>query len=251
MFDLAGKRAVITGSTKGIGKAIAQAFARAGAKVVISSRKADMCEKVAGEITGEGHEAMAIPCHVGRREDLEALVAGTVRAWGGIDILVCNAATNPVYGPMAEAGDDVFNKIMQTNVLSVYQLCNMVCPLMADHGGGSVIVISSIAGLRGNNVIGIYGVSKAAEAGLVRNLAVEWGPKGIRANAISPGLVKTDFARALWEDPVRLERAENQTPLRRIGEPDDIAGVALFLASEASAYVTGQNLVADGGETIS
>ncbi|NNF76501.1 MAG: SDR family oxidoreductase [Rhizobiales bacterium] len=251
MFDLDGKRAIITGSTKGIGKAIAQCFARAGAKVVISSRKADMCEKVAEEIKAEGHEALAIPCHVGRREDLEALVAGTVDAWGGVDILVCNAATNPVYGPMADAGDEVFNKIMETNVLSVYQLCNMVCPMMAGDGAGSVIVISSIAGLRGNSVIGIYGVSKAAEAGLVRNLAVEWGPKGIRANAISPGLIKTDFARALWEDPVRLERAKNQTPLRRIGVPEDIAGVALFLASDASAYVTGQNLVADGGETIS
>ncbi|MEM1199186.1 MAG: SDR family oxidoreductase [Pseudomonadota bacterium] len=251
MFDLTGKTAIVTGSTKGIGKAIAEAFAGAGAKVVISSRKADMCDEVAAKIRADGHEAMAIPCHVGRREELEALVAKTVEAWGGVDILVCNAATNPVYGPMADAGDDAFSKIMETNVLSVYQLCNMVCPLMAQRGGGSVIVISSIAGLRGNAVIGIYGVSKAAEAGLVRNLAVEWGPKGIRANAISPGLIKTDFARALWEDPVRLERAENQTPLRRIGEPEDIAGVALFLASDASAYVTGHNLVADGGETIS
>ncbi len=251
MFDLTGKTAIVTGSTKGIGKAIAKAFASAGAKVVISSRKADMCDQVAGEIRADGHEALAIPCHVGRREELEALVTKTVDAWGGVDILVCNAATNPVYGPMADAGDDAFSKIMETNVLSVYQLCNMVCPLMAERGGGSVIVISSIAGLRGNTVIGIYGVSKAAEVGLVRNLAVEWGPKGIRANAISPGLIKTDFARALWEDPVRLERAENQTPLRRIGEPEDIAGVALFLASDASAYVTGHNLVADGGETIS
>ena len=251
MFDLTGKTAIVTGSTKGIGKAIAQAYARAGAKVVISSRKADMCDKVAAEIRAEGHEAMAIPCHVGRRKELEALVGRTVEAWGGVDILVCNAATNPVYGPMADAGDEVFNKIMETNVLSVYQLCNMVCPMMAERGAGSIIVISSIAGLRGNDVIGIYGVSKAAEAGLVRNLAVEWGPKGIRANAISPGLIKTDFARALWEDPIRLERAENRTPLRRLGEPEDIAGVALFLATDASAYVTGQNLVADGGETIS
>lgn len=251
MFDLQGKIAVVTGSTKGIGKAIAKAYARAGARVVISSRKADMCEQVAGEIRDEGYDALAVPCHVGRRGELEALVAKTVEAWGTIDILVCNAATNPVYGPMAEAGDEVFSKIMDTNVRSVFQLCNMVCPMMAEKGAGSVIVISSIAGLRGNGVIGLYGVSKAAEAGLVRNLAVEWGPKGIRANAISPGLVKTDFARALWEDPVRLERAENQTPLRRIGEPEDIAGVALFLASDASAYVTGQNLVADGGETIS
>ncbi len=251
MFDIAGKRAIVTGSTKGIGRAIAEAFTKAGAKVVISSRKADACEKVAGEISASGEEVVAIPCHVGHYDQLERLVAKTVEEWGGIDILVCNAATNPVYGPMAEAGDEAFEKIMRTNVQSVFQLCNMVCPMMAEQGGGSVIVISSIAGLRGNDVIGLYGVSKAAEAGLVRNLAVEWGPKGIRANAISPGLIKTDFARALWEDPVRLERAENRTPLRRIGKPEDIAGVALFLASDAAAYVTGQNIVADGGETIS
>ncbi len=250
MFDLTGKVAIVTGSTKGIGKAIAIAYARAGAKVVISSRKADMCDAVAREIAAEGHEALAIPCHVGDGDQLKALVDATVRTWGTVDILVCNAATNPVYGPMAEAGDEAFDKIMQTNIKSVFQLCNLVCPMMADKGAGSVIVISSIAGLRGNDVIGLYGVSKAAEAGLVRNLAVEWGPKGVRANAISPGLVRTDFARALWEDPVRLERAENRTPLRRIGEPEDIAGVAVFLASDASAYMTGQNIVADGGETI-
>lgn len=250
MFDLKGRVAIVTGSTRGIGKAIAFAFARAGAKVVISSRKADMCEQVAGEITASGGEAMAIPCHVGRREELQALVDQTVKTWGGVDITVCNAATNPVYGPQATVSDEAFDKIMQTNVRSVFQLSNMVCPIMAERGKGSLIVISSIAGLRGNGDIGIYGVSKAAEAGLVRNLAVEWGPKGIRANAISPGLVRTDFAQALLEDPVRLSRAENRTPLRRIGEPDDIAGVALFLASDASAYMTGQNVVADGGETI-
>ena len=250
MFDLKGKVAIVTGSTKGIGKAIAIAYARAGAKVVISSRKADMCEAVADEIIAEGHEALAVPCHVGDGDQLRGLVDETVKVWERVDILVCNAATNPIYGPMADAGDEAFDKIMQTNVKSVFQLCNLVCPMMAERGAGSVIVISSIAGLRGNDVIGLYGVSKAAEAGLVRNLAVEWGPKGVRANAISPGLIRTDFARALWEDPVRLERAENSTPLRRIGEPEDIAGVALFLASEASAYMTGQNIVADGGETI-
>jgi NAD(P)-dependent dehydrogenase (short-subunit alcohol dehydrogenase family) len=251
MFSLTGKVAIVTGSTKGIGKAIAMAYARAGARVVISSRKAEMCAAVAQEIIAEGHEALAVPCHVGDGDQLQALVDETVKAWGGVDILVCNAATNPIYGPMVDASDEAFDKIMQTNVLSVLQLCNMVCPMMAAKGGGSVIVISSIAGLRGSDVIGLYGISKAAEAGLVRNLAVEWGPQGIRANTISPGLVKTDFARALWEDPVRLERAEKQTPLRRIGEPEDIAGVAVFLASKASAYVTGQNIVADGGETIS
>lgn len=250
MFDLKGRVAIVTGSTRGIGKAIAFAFARAGAKVVISSRKADMCEQVAGEINAAGGEAMAIPCHVGRREELQALVDQTMKTWGGVDVAVCNAATNPVYGPQATVSDEAFDKIIQTNVRSVFQLSNMVCPIMAERGKGSLIVISSIAGLRGNGDIGIYGVSKAAEAGLVRNLAVEWGPKGVRANAISPGLVRTDFAQALLEDPVRLARAENRTPLRRIGEPDDIAGVALFLASDASAYMTGQNVVADGGETI-
>jgi len=250
MFDLKDKVAIVTGSTRGIGRAIVEAYARAGAKVVVSSRKPEMCDAVAAEIRSEGHEALATPCHVGRREQLEHLVAETVRVWGGIDILVCNAATNPVYGPLAGVSDEAFDKILATNVRSVFQLCNMVCPIMAARGGGAIIAISSIAGLRGNGDIGIYGVSKAAEAGLVRNLAVEWGPHGIRANAISPGLIRTDFARALLEDPVRLTRAEHRTPLRRIGEPRDIAGVALFLASDASAYMTGQNIVADGGETI-
>ncbi len=250
-FDLKDRVGIITGSTKGIGKAIAFSFAEAGANVVVSSRKADMCEAVAAEIREAGGEALPVPCHVGRPDELERLVDETLKAFGTIDILVCNAATNPVYGPMTSAGDAAFDKIMQTNVRSVFQLCNRVCPLMAEKKSGSVIVISSIAGMRGNAEIGLYGVSKAAEAGLVRNLAVEWGPFGVRANAISPGLIRTDFAKALLEDPVRLDRATNRTPLRRIGEPSDIAGVALFLASDAAAYVTGQNIVADGGETIS
>ncbi|MGO1119258.1 SDR family NAD(P)-dependent oxidoreductase [Rhodovibrionaceae bacterium A322] len=250
MFDLTGKVAVVTGSTQGIGKAIARACAQAGAKVVISSRKAEVCQAVVEEFRAEGLDAISIPCHVGHRDQLENLVQETLSHWGQIDILVCNAATNPVYGPMLDLTDEAFDKIMGTNVRSVLQLCNLVCPGMAERGDGSVILISSIAGLRGNEVIGAYGISKAAEAGLARNLAVEWGPKGIRANTIAPGLVKTAFAQALWEDPVRLERAENKTPLRRIGEPEDIAGIAVFLASKASAYMTGQTLVADGGETI-
>ncbi|MEM1047859.1 MAG: SDR family oxidoreductase [Pseudomonadota bacterium] len=250
-FDLKDRVAIVTGSTKGIGKAIAVGFSEAGAKVVVSSRKADRCDAVAAEIRDAGGIAHPVPCHVGRPDELERLVDETLKAFGTIDVLVCNAATNPVYGPMTSADDTAFDKIMQTNVRSVFQLCNRVCPLMAEKKSGSVIVISSIAGMRGNAEIGLYGVSKAAEAGLVRNLAVEWGPFGVRANAISPGLIRTDFARALLEDPVRLDRATNRTPLRRIGEPGDIAGVALFLASDASAYVTGQNIVADGGETIS
>jgi NAD(P)-dependent dehydrogenase (short-subunit alcohol dehydrogenase family) len=250
MFDLKGQVAVVTGSTRGIGKAIARALGQAGAMVVISSRRQEACEAVASEFRAEGLEVMALACHVGHRDQLQGLVDQTMQAWGRIDILVCNAATNPVYGPMAEIADEAFDKIMGTNVRSVFQLCNMVCPGMAERGRGSVILISSIAALRGNAVIGVYGISKAAEAGLARNLAVEWGPKGVRVNAIAPGLIRTDFARALLEDPVRRQRSEQATPLRRIGEPEDIAGVALFLASDAAAFVTGQTIVADGGETI-
>ncbi len=251
MFDLSGKVAVVTGSSRGIGRAIAEAFAEAGAKVSVSSRKREACQPVVDAIEAKGGTASARACHIGRRDDLEALVAGVREDWGGIDILVCNAAINPIYGPMSEASDEAFDKIMATNVRSVFQLCNMVCPGMAERGGGSVILISSIAGLRGNGVIGLYGVSKAAEAQLARNLAVEWGPNKIRVNAIAPGLVRTDFARALWEDPERLRRSEERNPLRRLGEPEDIAGVALFLAGRGSAYVTGQTIVADGGEVIS
>src|SRR5690606_5662360 len=235
MFDLKDRVAIVTGSTRGIGRAIAEFYARAGAKVVISSRKQEACNEVAAELEAAGHEVLAVPCHVGRKEDLQTLVDRTMAKWGRIDILVCNAATNPTYGPLSELSDEAWDKIMETNVRGTFWLCNMVLPLMAQNGGGSVILLSSIAGLRASTNIGAYGVSKAAEAGLARNLAAEWGPKNIRVNAIAPGLVKTDFARALWEDPVRLERAQNATPLRRIGEPEDIAGVALFLASDASA----------------
>lgn len=250
MFDLKDKVAIATGSTRGIGRAIAEYFARAGAKVVISSRKQDACEAVAAELQADGHQVLAVPCNVGDKAQLQNLVDRTMEKWGRIDILVCNAATNPAYGSMAELDDSAWDKIMDTNVRGTFWLCNMVLPLIAEGGGGSVILISSIAALRANTVIGAYGVSKAAENALARNLAAEWGPRKVRVNAIAPGLVKTDFARALWEDPVRRERAEQATPLRRIGEPDDIAGVALFLASDAAAYVTGHVLVADGGETI-
>lgn len=250
MFDLKDKVAVVTGSSRGIGRAIAEMFARSGAKVVVSSRTADACDPVAKAIRDAGGEALVVPCHIGKKDELQNLVDQTLSHWGQIDILICNAAINPVYGSMSELTDDAFDKIMATNVRSTWQLCEMVLPGMAANGGGSVVLLSSIAGIRGNAVIGCYGMSKAAEAALARNLAVEWGPKNIRVNALAPGLVKTDFARALWEDPDRLAKAENQTPLRRIGEPDDIAGTALFLASDASAYITGQTIVADGGEMI-
>jgi NAD(P)-dependent dehydrogenase (short-subunit alcohol dehydrogenase family) len=249
LFDLTGKVALITGSTKGIGRSIAEELARCGAKVVISSRKAEACEQVAAELQAKGYEALAVACHVGRKDDLQHLVDTTLKAWGRIDVLVCNAATNPVYGTTLEISDDAWDKIMQTNVKGTFWLANMVLPQMAERGEGSVILLSSIAGLRGNTVIGTYGVSKAAEAALARNLAVEWGPKGIRVNSIAPGLIRTDFAQALLDDPERVRVAEQKTPLRRIGDPVDIAGVAVFLASPASAYVTGQLIVADGGET--
>jgi NAD(P)-dependent dehydrogenase (short-subunit alcohol dehydrogenase family) len=218
--------------------------------VVVSSRSEEACAPVADAIRESGGEVLVVPCHIGRKEALENLVAETVRILGRVDILVCNAAINPVYGPMSSLSDEAFDKIMATNVRSTFQLCNLVRPHMESEGGGAVVILSSIAGLRGNAVIGAYGMSKAAEAALARNLAVELGPKNIRVNALAPGLIKTDFARALWEDPERLAQAEEQTPLRRIGTPEDIAGVALFLASDAGAYVTGQTIVADGGETI-
>ena len=249
LFDLTGKVALITGSTKGIGRSIAEEMAKCGAKVVISSRKADACEAVANELKAAGFEAIAVPCHVGNKEDLQRLVDTTLQTWGRIDVLVCNAATNPVYGPTSEISDDAWSKIMDTNVKGSFWLCNMVLPQMAERGEGAVVMLSSIAGLRGNSVIGTYGVSKAAEAALARNLAVEWGPKGIRVNSIAPGLVRTDFAKALTDDPERVKRAEERTPLRRIGDPIDIAGLAVFLSTPASAYITGQLIVADGGET--
>ncbi|MGB8338079.1 MAG: SDR family oxidoreductase [Burkholderiales bacterium] len=250
MFDLTGKVALITGSTRGIGKSIAEEMARAGAKVVISSRKKDACDAVAKQINDAGHEALAVPCNISYKEELQKLVDITMEKWGRIDSLVCNAAINPVYGPMSQVSDEAFDKVMGTNLRSNFWLINMVAPQMAARKDGSIIIVSSIAALHGNAVIGVYGISKAADAGLARNLAVEWGPQNIRVNCIAPGLIKTDFARALWEDEKMRKATEMKTPLRRIGEPEDIGGIAVFLASKAGAYITGQMIVADGGVTI-
>ena len=249
LFDLTGKVAVVTGSSKGIGRAIAERLAEHGARVVVSSRKEDACETVAAGIRARGGQAMVIPCHIARKEALQALVDRTTAAWGGIDILVCNAAVNPYLGPAAGASDEVYERIMGANVRSNFWLCNMVLPQMAARGGGSVIIISSIGGLRGSAQLGLYAISKAADMQLARNICVEWGPKNIRANAIAPGLVRTDFARALWEDPVLYRKRTKDTPLQRIGEPDEIAGAAVFLASKAGSFMTGQTLVIDGGTT--
>ena len=250
MFNLTGNVVVITGSTRGIGLATAKSMARAGARVVISSRKPEACEAVARGLQDEGYEAIAVPCHVGKSDELERLVDRTLAHWGRIDALVCNAAANPHYGPTASASDEVFDKIMDTNVKSVWKLCNRAIPQMAERGKGAVIVISSIGALRGDAKIGLYSVSKAAEIQLIRNLAVEWGSNNIRVNAILPGIIRTDFSRTLLEDEERSNLAENSRALKRVGEPDDIAGVAVFLASEAAAYITGQTIVVDGGQTI-
>jgi NAD(P)-dependent dehydrogenase (short-subunit alcohol dehydrogenase family) len=248
-FDLAGKVAVVTGSSRGIGRASAELLAKLGAKVVISSRKADACEVVAYGIRNAGGDAHVIACNISRRDEVEALVAGSTRHYGKIDILVCNAAVNPYYGPLLDIKDEAFDKIMASNVKSNIWLCQLAIPPMAERGGGSVVIISSIGGLRGSTVIGAYGISKAADFALCRSLAGEWGPKGVRVNCVAPGLVKTDFARALWEDEERLKRRCATTPLRRIGEPDEIAGAVAYLGSDASSFMTGQTIVVDGGVT--
>ena len=250
LFDLTGKVAVVTGSSKGIGRAIAERLAEHGAKVVVSSRKPDACETVAQGIRTKGGEATVIPCHIARKEELQNLVDRTTALWGGIDVLVCNAAVNPYMGPAAGASDDVYERIMGANVRSIFWLTNMVLPQMAERGGGSVIIISSIGGLRGSPQLGLYAISKAADMQLARNICVEWGPKNIRANTIAPGLIRTDFARALWENPDLYRKRTRDTPLQRIGEPDEIAGAAVFLASQAGSFVTGHTLVIDGGTTI-
>ena len=249
LFDLSGKVAVVTGSSRGIGRAIAERLAEHGAKVVVSSRRAEACEPAAAGIRERGGQAMVIPCHIARKEALQELVDRSVAHWGGIDVLVCNAAVNPYLGPAAGASDDVYERVMGANVRSNFWLCNMVLPGMAERGGGSVIIISSIGGLRGSAQLGLYAISKAADMQLARNICVEWGPRNIRANAIAPGLVRTDFARALWEDPVLYRKRTKDTPLQRIGEPDEIAGAAVFLASAAGSFVTGQTIVIDGGTT--
>lgn len=249
-FRLDGKVAIITGSSRGIGRSTAETMARLGAKVVVSSRTAEACEEVAAAIKAEGGEAAVIPCNIARKDEVEALVGKTMAQWGQIDILVCNAAVNPAYGPMSELTDDAFDKIMGSNVKSNLWLCNLVMPGMARQGGGAVIIVSSIAGLRASPMIGGYGISKAADFALARNLAVEWGPKNVRINCIAPGLVKTEFARALWENEEMVKRRNAVTPLRRIGEPGEIGPVAAFLAAPASSFITGQIIVADGGITI-
>ena len=252
LFDLTGKVAIVTGSSRGIGRAIAEEYAAHGARVVISSRKIAACQEVADAINAQHGEgtAIAIAASISAKTELEALIADTRAAFGRIDVLVCNAASNPYYGSMNGISDDQFRKILDNNVLSNHWLIQMVLPEMVERRAGAIVVVSSIGGLQGSQVIGAYNVSKAADFQLVRNYAVEIGEHNVRINAIAPGLIRTDFARALWENPVAEKRVNAATPLRRLGEPRDIAGAAVFLASDAGAYVTGQAIVVDGGVTI-
>jgi NAD(P)-dependent dehydrogenase (short-subunit alcohol dehydrogenase family) len=252
LFDLTGKVAVITGSSRGIGLASAIELARHGAKVVISSRKQDACDAAAARINEEFGEgtAIAVAASISDKAALQRLVDVTRSAFGRIDVLVCNAASNPYYGPSDGISDEQFRKVLDNNILSNHWLIGMVASEMRARRDGWIVIVSSIGGLRGSTVIGAYCVSKAADMQLARNLAHEYGPDGVRVNCVAPGLIRTDFARALWEDPERERRANEQVPLRRIGEPPEIAGAIVYLASPASSFMTGQTMVVDGGATI-
>ncbi len=252
LFSLQGKVAVITGSSRGIGRAIAERFAEHGAKVVISSRKLEPCEQVAAALNARhgASTAIAVAANISSKEQLQQLVDQAKQRLGPVDVLVCNAASNPYYGPMAGIADEQFRKILDNNIVANHWLINFVVPGMIERKGGSIIIVSSIGGLRGSSILGAYCISKAADLQMARNLAVEYGPHNVRVNCIAPGLIRTDFARALWDNPELLAARSAETPLRRIGEPDEIAGAAVYLASPASSFMTGQALVVDGGVTI-
>jgi NAD(P)-dependent dehydrogenase (short-subunit alcohol dehydrogenase family) len=245
MDALAGKVAIVTGSTRGIGRATAEAFARAGAKLVISSRKPEACEAARAAFEAAGHEAISVPAHVGKAEDITRLVDATMAHYGRLDLVVCNAAVNPVFAELKDITEDTWAKVMETNLTSVWRMSKAAFPHMAAGGGGAMVLLSSTASLTGTVTEGPYAISKAAENHLARQLAVQWGPKGIRVNTIAPGVTRTDMIRN--HDPRMIERTLERTPLRRMGEPEDIAAIALFFASEASRHLTGQLLVADGG----
>jgi NAD(P)-dependent dehydrogenase (short-subunit alcohol dehydrogenase family) len=252
LFDLSGKTAIITGSSKGIGKAIAHRLAEHGANVVISSRKADACAATVAEINAAvGRKAaVSIPANIADKAALQHLVDESRRGFGQIDILVCNAASNPYFGPMGEMSDDQFNKVLQNNIVSNHWLIQMCAPEMRARKDGAIIIVSSVGGFKGSPVLGAYNISKAADMQLARNLGAEFGADNVRVNAIAPGLVQTDFAKALWDNPAILKAFMARSCLQRVGQPDDIAGMAVMLASQAGAFCTGQTFVVDGGQTI-
>lgn len=250
-FDLTGKIAIVTGASKGIGESIAWGLAEHGAKVVVSSRKQDAVDKVAAEITAEGMEAIGIEAHVGKAEHLENLVAKTKEIYGGIDILVNNAGTNIGFGPIDTMNESMFDKIMDINVKSIFMLSNLCYPSMKERGGGSIINVASVAGLKPAAAMGIYSVTKSAAVMISQTQALDWGPYNIRSNALCPGLVKTKLSQALWTNEALLKQVENQLAMRRMAVPDEMAGLAVFLASNASSYCTGGVFTADGGHMVS
>ena len=253
LFNLKDKSILITGSSRGIGKSIAHQCALHGANVIISSRKLSVCESTAEEINNSIGKKVAFPiaANISDEDQLKELVNLTKEKIGSIDTLVCNAATNPFMGSMLDMPNDKFDKVMNNNIRSNQVLCNLVLPEMIERKDGSIIIISSIAAIKGSAILGAYNISKAADVMIVKNIAAEFGYKNIRANSIAPGLIKTDFAKALWENPDILKTVLSTTPMQRIGEPDEIAGVAVMLASDAGNYINGQTIVVDGGTTIS
>ena len=247
LMDLTGKVAIVTGASRGIGESIAEHFAQAGAKVVLASRKQETLDEVAARIQEKGGEALAIAAHTGTKETLVALVEKTVEAYGKVDILVNNAATNPHFGPTLEAEDSMWQKTIEVNLMGNVWLCQQVVPVMKAQGGGSIINIASVAGIRPGQFQGIYSATKAAVISFTQTLAMELGHAGIRVNAIAPGLIKTKFARALWDNEPLLKQVESSTPLGRIGNTEEIAAMALWLASDAASFATGETFVVDGG----
>ena len=250
-FDMTGKVAIITGSSRGIGKAIAEDFADHGAKVVITSRNLGPCQEVADAINARHPgAAIAVSSSLSSKESLAAMVDAGRAAFGPIDVLVCNAASNPHYGPMGTISDEQFRKTLDHNIVAQHWLVTMVAPEMRARRSGSIVLISSIGGLRGSPIIGVYAITKAADIQMAKNLAREFGPDNVRINCIAPGLVRTDFAKALWEDPENLKHSVSNASMGRIGEPHEIAGAAVFLASDASSFMTGQTIVVDGGVVV-
>ncbi|WP_332817062.1 SDR family oxidoreductase [Sphingopyxis sp.] len=251
LFDLSGKVAIITGSSRGIGQAIAEEYADHGARVVITSRNIEPCEAVAAGINAKHPgAAIAVSSSLSSKESLQAMVDAGRAAFGPIDILVCNAASNPHYGPMEAISDEALRKTLDHNIVAQHWLITMVAPEMRERQSGSIILVSSIGGLRGSSILGAYAITKAADIQMVKNLAREFGPANVRINAIAPGLVKTDFAKALWENPENLKASTSNACLGRIGEPREIAGAAVFLGSGASTFITGQTIVVDGGVVV-
>jgi len=249
-FNLSGKVAVITGASKGIGEAIAKIYGAAGASVVVSSRKKESVEQVANSIIENGGKAIAVACHMGNMQDVDRLVNETVAAFGGVDILVNNAATNPTFGPVVDTDEAAFDKIMNVNVKGPFELSKKVYALMKEKKSGSIINISSVGGLRPEHGLGIYSMSKAALISLTKVMAKEWGGDNIRANVICPGLIKTKFSEALWNNDKIMHTMMKMLPIKRVGTPEEIAALALYLAADESAYCTGSVFTADGGFTI-